>query len=232
MLGPVVLDNVYHQLMAGDHGDPFSVLGMHQHKKLLYVRTLLPGAVSVAVIDSQSGSSLAILDRVENTDIFSGAIPERIDPFPYRLRIDWGTHQQELEDPYRFSKILGDIDVWLLAEGTHYRPYEKMGAHLTEIDGVSGVCFAVWAPNARRVSVVGDFNNWDGRRHMMRLRPECGVWEIFVPHMVVGDIYKFEVKTQAQIVLFKSDPFAFHGASQSFPINSNPYGGSVTTESN
>lgn len=209
MLGQETLEDAFRRLTAGDHGDPFSVLGMHRVKQQLFVRALLPGAVSVAVIDRETGQQLAALQRVGTSDIFSDVIPGRIEPFPYRLRIDWSTHQQELEDPYRFSKILGDIDVWLLAEGTHYRPYEKMGAHLAEIDGVAGVSFAVWAPNARRVSVVGDFNNWDGRRHMMRLRPECGVWEIFVPHMAVGDIYKFEVKTQNNVVLFKADPFAF-----------------------
>jgi len=209
MLGLTTLDDAFRLLMAGDHGDPFSVLGMHRIKQQLFVRTLLPGAVGVTVIDKNTHRRLATLERVEGTDIFSGVIPHRITPFPYLLRINWGSHEQELEDPYRFSKILGDIDVWLLTEGTHYRPYEKMGAHLVEIDGVTGVSFAVWAPNARRVSVVGDFNNWDGHRHMMRLRPECGVWEIFVPHMTVGDIYKFEVKAQNGDILFKADPFAF-----------------------
>ncbi len=209
MLGQETLSDAYRRLMAGDHGDPFSVLGMHRVKKQLFVRALLPGAISVTVLDSKTQRKLVVLPRVPDTDIFSGAIPRRVNPFPYRLLIDWGTHQQELEDAYRFSKILGDIDVWLLAEGTHYRPYEKMGAHLATIEGVSGVTFAVWAPNARRVSVVGDFNNWDGRRHMMRLRPECGVWEIFVPHLAIGDLYKFEVMTQDAVVLLKSDPYAF-----------------------
>jgi 1,4-alpha-glucan branching enzyme len=209
MPNQITLSEAYRQLMDGDHGDPFSVLGMHRIHKQLVVRALLPGAVSVSLIDSMTRRRLTTLERVDDSDIFSCVVPRRINPFPYRLRIDWGTHEQELEDPYRFSKILGDIDIWLLAEGTHFRPYERMGAHLVEIDGISGVSFAVWAPNARRVSVVGDFNNWDGRRHMMRLRPECGVWEIFVPHMVVGDIYKYEVKTQDRVVLFKSDPFAF-----------------------
>ncbi len=203
------LADAYRKLMAGDHGDPFAVLGMHRHNKQLFVRALLPGAAGVTVIDAKTRRSVVALDRVDDTDIFSGAIPRRINSFPYRLRIDWGSHQQELEDPYRFSKILGDIDVWLLAEGTHYRPYEKLGAHLLDIDGVGGVSFAVWAPNARRVSVVGDFNNWDGRRHMMRLRPECGVWEIFIPHLVAGDIYKYEVKAQNGDILFKADPLGF-----------------------
>ncbi len=209
MLAQKELADAFQQLMDGNHGDPFSVLGMHRFNKQLFIRTLLPGAISVVAIEADTGRELAKLERIAGSAIFSGVVPDRIEPFPYRLRIDWGSHQQELEDPYRFSKILGDIDVWLLAEGTHYRPYERMGAHLIEIDGIPGVSFTVWAPNARRVSVVGDFNNWDGHRHMMRLRPECGVWEIFIPHMAIGDIYKFEIKTQAGDLLLKADPFAF-----------------------
>jgi 1,4-alpha-glucan branching enzyme len=101
------------------------------------------------------------------------------------------------------------MDVWLLAEGTHHRPFEKLGAHTAEIDGVAGVSFAVWAPNARRVSVVGDFNAWDGRRHLMRFRHECGVWEMFVPHVAEGDLYKFEIRGADGLVRLKADPFAF-----------------------
>ena len=117
------LADAYRKLMAGDHGDPFAVLGMHRHNKQLFVRALLPGAAGVTVIDAKTRRSVVALDRVDDTDIFSGAIPRRINPFPYRLRIDWGSHQQELEDPYRFSKILGDIDVWLLAEGNDYNKH-------------------------------------------------------------------------------------------------------------
>src|SRR5438094_2379776 len=113
-----------------------------------------------------------------------------------------------MEAPYRFPPILGEIDVWLLSEGTHHRPYEKLGAHPAVIDGVEGVAFAVWAPNARRVSVVGNFNNWDGRRHPMRARGASGVWEIFLPQLVAGDVYKFEIKTQSGERLLKADPFA------------------------
>jgi len=200
----------YKALMAGDHGDPFTVLGMHKANGSLVVRALLPGAVSATVIEIRSGEKIAALGRVRNSDLFAASIPDRDEPFPYRFLIDWGGgYEQELEDAYRFPPILGDMDVWLLSEGTHHRPYEKMGAHPAEIDGVSGVSFAVWAPAARRVSVVGDFNNWDGRRNMMRFRHECGVWEIFMPHLAAGDIYKFEVKAQNGSVILKADPFAF-----------------------
>jgi len=196
-------------LMHGDHHDPFSVLGMHRHHGELVVRALLPGAAAVELIDTKTGRKLASLKRVEDSDVFSAAIPRRKNPFPYRLRVDWGTHRQEMEDAYRFPPILGDMDVWLLSEGTHHRPYEKLGAHPTEIAGVPGVAFAVWAPNARRVSVVGSFNNWDGRRHAMRSRGASGVWEIFIPQLAAGDLYKFEIKAQSGEILLKADPFAF-----------------------
>jgi 1,4-alpha-glucan branching enzyme len=162
----------------------------------------------VAVIDAKSGRRLASLDRVDGSDVFAAAIPRRINPFAYRLWVDWGSHRQEMNDPYSFAPILGDTDLWLLAEGTHYRPYEKLGARLAHIDGVAGVNFAVWAPNARRVSVVGSFNNWDGRRHTMRSRGPSGVWEIFIPQLTAGDLYKLEIKTLDGELLLKADPFA------------------------
>jgi 1,4-alpha-glucan branching enzyme len=197
------------RLMQGDHHDPFSVLGMHRHDGALVVRALLPGAAAVDVIEARTGRRLATLQPVDGSAVFSAVIPRRKNPFPYRLRVDWGTHRQEMEDPYRFPPILGEMDTWLLSEGTHFRPYEKLGAHPLEIDGVAGVAFAVWAPNARRVSVVGNFNNWDGRRHAMRARGASGVWEIFIPQLVAGDLYKFEIMTQGGEVLLKADPFAF-----------------------
>jgi len=196
-------------LMHGDHHDPFSVLGMHRQHGELVVRALLPGAVTVELIEARNGRRLASLTPIEESAVFAGVIPRRKNPFPYRLRIDWGTHRQELDDPYRFGAVLGDMDVWLLSEGTHYRPYEKLGAHQVTVEGIAGVAFAVWAPNARRVSVVGSFNNWDGRRHMMRSRGASGVWEIFIPGLAAGDLYKFEIKAQSGELLLKADPFAF-----------------------
>ncbi|MDR0934161.1 MAG: 1,4-alpha-glucan branching protein GlgB [Burkholderiaceae bacterium] len=203
-------DSAFHALIGGDYRDPFSVLGMHREADRLIVRVLMPGAWRVAVIDAVSGRRMRELPRVRDSALFEGVIRGRRKPFPYRLLVSWdGESEQDMEDAYRFSHVLGDIDVWLLAEGTHHRPYEKMGAHPREMDGVPGVAFAVWAPNARRVSVVGSFNGWDGRRHMMRYRLECGVWEIFIPHLMPGDLYKYEIKTLAGEVVIKSDPFAF-----------------------
>ena len=196
-------------LLAGDHDDPFAVLGMHDVGGALEVRVQIPGAVAVGVVDCASGQMLAPLECVDSGGFFAGIVPGRTHPLAYRLRVDWGSHVQELEDAYRFAPLLGEIDAWLIAEGTHQRPYEELGAHQVELGGVAGTAFAVWAPNARRVSVVGSFNNWDGRRHPMRLRSECGVWEIFIPHVASGDLYKFEIRTATGDVLLKADPFAF-----------------------
>ena len=196
-------------LISGDCHDPFSLLGMHKEGGRLVVRALIPGAWGVAVVGTAGETVRFDLSRVGDTALFEGVMAGYSEPFAYRLLVNWGDHEQEMEDAYRFRTILGEMDVWLLAEGTHQRPYEKLGAHPREFEGVAGVTFAVWAPNAKRVSVVGSFNNWDGRRHMMRYRVECGVWEIFIPHLMPGDLYKYEIKTQSGEILLKADPFAF-----------------------
>jgi hypothetical protein len=206
---PLLPESEVRALMRAEHGDPFAVLGPHETREGLLVRALMPGAQSVAVMHSRTGWPLAMLTRQEDSDVFSGLVPAAEARLGYSFQVDWGTHSSRLQDPYRFPFVLGDTDVWLLAEGTHLRPWERLGAHLREMDGVKGVAFAVWAPNARRVSVVGDFNNWDGRRHMMRLRRECGVWEIFAPHVATGDAYEFEILSSQGDVLRKADPFAF-----------------------
>jgi 1,4-alpha-glucan branching enzyme len=185
------------RICAGRHGDPFSVLGPHlQRHNEMSVRAFLPGALTVHVVDATTGDELGALTQRHTDGFFEhvlSALPQRT----YRLRVLWVTGYEEiLDDPYRFSYVLGDTDVWLLSEGTHLRPYEIMGATQRVIDDVSGTSFAVWAPNASRVSVVGDFNLWDGRRHPMRLRRECGVWEIFIPGVPLGARYKFEVRSK------------------------------------
>ena len=201
-------------LMRADHGDPFAVLGMHHTGMALVVRALLPTAEKVELLDTL-GRCLCELTRQGDSDLFTGAVPRRRNPFAYRLRVQWRAHDgqpahtTELEDPYRFPALITEADVYLLAEGTHHRPYEWLGAHLNTVDGVAGTRFAVWAPSARRVSVVGNFNQWDGRRHMMRLRHECGVWEVFVPQVGEGDLYKFEILGADGAVHSKADPFAF-----------------------
>ena len=201
-------------LCRAEHGDPYAVLGMHTDADGgLWVRSLQPGALSVTVLEAKTGKRVAELTHIEIEEVegfFEGLMPRRRRSFPYRLRIVWQEGVQETDDPYRFPTVLGEMDVWLLAEGSHLRPFERLGAHLCEIDGVPGTAFAVWAPDAQRVSVVGDFNTWDGRRHPMRLRRDCGVWEIFLPGVGAGAHYKYEIRARDGYLLpLKSDPYGF-----------------------
>lgn len=203
-------------LMGARHPDPCAVLGMHQRDGALWVHALLPGALSVDVLDRASGRCVAGLQRLAGSEVFGARLARRRQPFDYQLRVQWPAAPgqlplapQRMEDPYRFGLVLGELDAWLLAEGTHRRPHQCLGAHPRELQGVAGVSFAVWAPNAQRVSVVGPFNGWDGRRHPMRLRRECGIWELFVPALGAGELYKFEIRTPQGELLLKADPFAF-----------------------
>jgi 1,4-alpha-glucan branching enzyme len=192
------------------HPDPFAVLGMHEHEGGIWIRTHQPGASRVGVVDVSSSRELMALQQVHPDGLFEGRVPRRRNRFVYQLRVTYGDTTLDVDDPYRFPPVLGDVDVWLLAEGKHTRLYEKLGAHPICLQGVDGFGFAVWAPNAGHVAVVGDFNGWDGRRHPMRLRRECGVWELFVPGLQSGAHYKFELKDAGGTLLpLKADPFAF-----------------------
>jgi 1,4-alpha-glucan branching enzyme len=202
-------------LLGARHADPFAVLGMHTGADgALWVRTLLPGAGAVAVLDTRSGKRVAELVQRHPDGFFEGRLPRRKNPFDYRLQVQWPDGRETvLADPYRIGPLIGDEDLYYLGEGSHLRPFEVMGAHPATLgDGpfaLDGVRFAVWAPNASRVSVVGDFNGWDGRRHPMRSRGPSGVWELFVPHAARGDHYKYEIRTRDGAVLpLKSDPYA------------------------
>jgi 1,4-alpha-glucan branching enzyme len=194
-------------LANGDCGDPFAVLGLHAERPdQLVVRCYHPAASRAWVVD-RAGNEVAELEQQYEPGFFAGPVPERMD---YRLRFALPARSIELEDPYRFPPVLGDIDMHLLAEGTHLKLYERLGAQLIEMDGVKGVSFAVWAPNARRVSVVGNFNDWDGRRHPMRKRVEAGVWDLFLPHLNGGEIYKYEIKSaDGKLLPLKADPLSF-----------------------
>jgi 1,4-alpha-glucan branching enzyme len=196
------------KIVSGDHPDPFAFLGPHEHDDRIVVRAFLPEARSVTVLDMPSARPLTALKKVHEAGLFAGSVDRR-ERFPYHLVVDWGGRQVELDDPYRFPPWLGEIDLHLFAEGTHLSTYDKLGAHVTEMEGTQGVVFAVWAPNARRVSVVGGFNNWDGRRHPMRKHPGAGLWEIFIPGLKAGERYKYEIKTQRGDILLKADPYAF-----------------------
>ncbi|MGA1288586.1 MAG: 1,4-alpha-glucan branching protein GlgB [Rubrivivax sp.] len=208
-------DHDLQALLHARHPDPFSVLGLHADSQgRLWVRALLPGAQTVEVVDALSRRSVAALPRRDEAGFFEGVLPRRRRRFDYRLRVRWGEGEAvELDDPYRHGPLIADADLHYLAEGTHLRPFEVLGAHplrLGEgVHAVDGVRFAVWAPNASRVSVVGDFNGWDGRRHPMRHRGASGVWELFVPHAVPGDHYRYEVRAaDGRVLPLKSDPYA------------------------
>ncbi|MDH4062339.1 MAG: 1,4-alpha-glucan branching protein GlgB [Aquincola sp.] len=204
-------DDDVHALVEARHGDPFAVLGLHADAQgKLWVRAMLPGASSVAVVDAASGRKVVDLALRDDTGLWEAAIPRRKNRFDYRLRVQWANGDAgTYADAYAFASQIADDDLHYFGEGSHLRPYTFLGAHPNMVDGVAGVRFSVWAPNAQRVSVVGDFNAWDGRRHPMRSRGGGGVWEIFVPHAAIGDHYKFELLSRTGTLLpLKADPYA------------------------
>ncbi len=194
-------------LQQGRHGDPFALLGLHERRGGWRLRAMLPGAQQVALL--REGRAPVPLERLPGTDLFEaeGEGPR----FDYRLRVGWGSGSSgDYADAYAFGPQLSDDEMRRLRDGNEVRLYEILGAHPRVIDGVAGVRFAVWAPNASRVSVVGSFNAWDGRRHPMRLRHDAGVWELFVPHAAQGDLYKYELlDASGQLLPLKADPYAF-----------------------
>ncbi|MEA2906968.1 MAG: 1,4-alpha-glucan branching enzyme [Alphaproteobacteria bacterium] len=192
-------------VVTGNHADPFNYLGPHLENNEPVVRVFLPAAERVTVVDDAGRESP--LPRIHDAGLFAGPVADH--GKPYRLRARYGPADVELEDPYRFPPILSDLDLYLLNEGTHLNLYDKLGAHPVVFAGVAGVAFAVFAPNARRVSVVGDFNLWDGRRHAMRVRGN-GFWEIFIPGARAGDKYKYEILgPSGALQPLKADPVAF-----------------------
>jgi len=192
-------------LIRGEHGDPFSILGPHAFAHGLTIRTYLPGALGVELIDAVSGEVLGSLEQSSVPGLFSIRIEQQV---PYRYRITWSSGVQETEDPYAFGQLLGEMDLYLFAEGNHRELGKSLGAQFTTHEGVQGVRFSVWAPNARRVSVVGGFNGWDGRRHPMRLRQPSGVWELFIPRLTPGEVYKYEILGRDGLLPLKADPMA------------------------
>ncbi len=200
-------------LLRARHGDPFSLLGPHATEDGIAVRAFLPDAQAIEVLDRRSGNPIGVLERVHADGLWSGTIRDAV---PYRLRVTQEDQTDDIDDPYSFPPLLGDLDVHLLAQGRHYDLYRVLGAHVVEIAGIAGTRFAVWAPNAQRISVVGDFNHWDGRRNPMRLRHDCGVWELFVPCLQAGALYKYEiVGPDGALQPLKADPVAW--ASENAP---------------
>ena len=199
-------------IVGATHSNPFSFLGMHAEEegKGLVVRAFIPGADGVEVIEASGGKRISKMRRLRKEGFFVSHIKGRDGRFPYRLRVQFGEDFIGGRDPYSFPPVFGEMDAHLIAEGTHLESYRKLGAHPITLDGAEGVYFAVWAPGASRISVVGGFNRWDGRRHPMRLHPGCGVWEIFIPGITEGALYKFEIKDgNGNLLPLKSDPYAF-----------------------
>ncbi len=212
MSDPVPIDPAAARaIAAGEHGDPFSVLGMHEAGGKLVVRCFHPEADAVELLDAKTGNGVIALTPLEGAGgVYASYVPRRRKRFDYRLRLTRGNDTWTEADPYAFGPCLGEIDEYLLGEGTHGRLWQALGAHVRNHEGADGTHFAVWAPNARRVSVVGDFNGWDGRRHVMRRRGATGVHEIFLPGVGDGATYKYELVDGAGGLLpLKADPVGF-----------------------
>ena len=191
---------------AVDHADPHRILGPHEERGGVTVRALRPEAEEVIVLPDDPAVGAQPMRRVHDGGLFEAHFPGISGPFGYRLEVRYAGASFTLRDPYAFPPVLGPLDLHLLAEGTHQEIYRIMGAHVREVGGVVGTSFVVWAPAARRVSVVGDFNGWDGRLHAMR-RMGQGIWEIFLPDVGEGAIYKYEVKAPSGLPGLKSDPY-------------------------
>ncbi len=208
----ILSDSDFEAITQGTHASPHDFLGMHRLENGgLVVRALLPLAKAVVAVPVESVSKPVIpLRRIGDSDLFEGLADGEREIFPYDLAITWGSGEQwRTRDPFSFTPTINNRDLFLFEQGNEGCIYEKLGAHPRTIDGVQGTSFAVWAPNAKRVSVVGDFNGWDGRHHPMRVMGKSGVWEIFAPGCGVGSHYKFQILTQKGRLQEKTDPFGF-----------------------
>ena len=209
------IDEVY-KIINTDHYDPFTILGAHviewKGKKGVVVRSFMPDAQSVEVVELDQEKEVRThpMNRLLDEGFFEVFIPGRSDVFRYKLKKTTGSGEEAIfYDSYSFLPTLTDFDLYLFNAGDHHRIYEKLGAHYAEVNGVGGIQFAIWAPGARSVSVIGTFNGWDRRKHAMRVLGSSGVWEIFIPGLPEGELYKFQIKTQSGDILDKSDPYGF-----------------------
>ncbi|GMQ56706.1 1,4-alpha-glucan branching enzyme [Vallitalea sediminicola] len=191
-------------LINSNHRDPHHILGIHEYKNKYYVNVFLPYTKEVYLVDKSNLKKIK-MEKICEDGFYTVLINKMIE---YKLlAVNEEGHKWEIEDPYRFQSQISDVDLYLFGQGTHYEIYNKLGAHILELDGVKGVMFAVWAPNAMRVSVIGDFNHWDGRIHQMRQLGNSGIYEMFIPSLVAGEKYKYEIKTKQGYLLEKSDPY-------------------------
>jgi len=203
-----LLTSAFDSLANARNADPFAVLGPHLVDDGVVIRTFQPAADRVAVARADGTTDMT---RVHPSGIFEARFPDAASLFDYRIRVVYpGGFTSEIDDPYRYGRVVSDYDLYLFGEGNHTRIYDKLGAHIVKMGSVEGTHFAVWAPNAERVSVVGDFNGWDGRLHPMRSLGASGVWEIFLPGVGEGQRYKFELRSNVRgELLLKCDPFGF-----------------------
>jgi 1,4-alpha-glucan branching enzyme len=202
---PTPLDSDLIRIIEAKHHDPFSVLGRHTNKDKNVIRAFLPYAETVSI-----GEKGPAMQRIPGSDLFEYYPTANIEIADhYQLFwTDKDGHNHLDIDPYTFGPVLSEFDQHLFGEGRHWHIYQKLGGHLHSMDGVEGVYFSVWAPNAQRVSIIGDFNRWDGRSHPMRNLGGCGIWELFVPGLEVGCLYKFEIRNHhTGQVLVKTDPY-------------------------
>jgi 1,4-alpha-glucan branching enzyme len=208
------IDEVY-RVIFNDHHDPFRVLGPHlidvQGARAVAIRAFLPTAASASVVTTGKRPKKEYpMEKIQEQGFFEVVIPGQSEVFPYQIRMTTSAGKVEVfRDSYSFMPTLTDFDIYLFNAGDHHRIHDKLGAHFAEVNGIGGVQFAVWAPAARSVSVIGSFNNWDRRSHAMRTLGSSGIWEIFIPGLQEGELYKFQVKTQQGFVLDKGDPYGF-----------------------
>jgi 1,4-alpha-glucan branching enzyme len=206
-------DQLISAVATGTSGDAFAVLGRHpvtiDNRSAVILRTVQPSATRVEVI---TADRVTPMQKRHPDGLFEARLPLEgsADALAYSFRVHDQSGTRDVVDPYQFGQVLSEFDLHLISEGTHYRAWEKLGSHVTSIGGIAGVHFAVWAPNAQRVSVISDFNGWDGRVHPMRKLVPSGVWEIFIPGIEEGGCYKYEVRTQAGHLFEKADPYARH----------------------
>ena len=175
--------------------DVFAVLGMHSNPngKGLLVRCFLPGALNVQVIARSNNAKVASLSQIDSAGLFEGLLGRRTKRFDYYLKVEYPQLTTTLEDAYQYPSLLNSDDLYLFGEGTQEKAYQWMGAQLRDVNGIKGTLFTVWAPNASRVSLIGDFNHWDGRCNVMRQHPASGIWEIFMPNLAEPVVYKYEI---------------------------------------
>jgi len=188
------------------HSNPHQVLGPTIDSNGVTIRTYCPGADQIEVVTVSKKKF--VMQRIHDSGVFETVLPKAAKIPSYRFNIQSGGEVKKIRDPYSFPPTIGELDLHLFAEGKHEQVYERLGAHVMKIGRVSGVAFSVWAPQAAGVSVVGDFNGWDGRFHAMRMLGNSGVWEIFVPDLAPGSLYKFEIRRRRGLPFLKADPYA------------------------